>query len=299
VHVVLGAFPEAAPAVPASLLAALGLIAFLGYLVATGTLKVYAASFGALILGLADLLDFGITVLKRHVRPFGVIADGLRKLDAGIRYSLAELALGSEHVASWFFTQAGNIMEWTGREIADLAETTANALHLDRTVFTPRLIRRSTAQAEARLDTKWGTATGRQAQDEIQLEILRRGIDRLDWRTTHAIPKRIDGVEARQGSLTHDLARVGGRVKAVERKLGAKAFAGAVAVALTTLGLGWARCRNVGKVGKAICRTDSNLLDTLLADAALLTVAFNLRTFTRELQDVTDETAGLIHRLVR
>lgn len=298
-HVALGAFPAEAPAIPASLLAALGLIAFLGYLVATGTLKVYAVSFGALILAIADLLDFGIRLFGKKVHPFGTISHGLRLLDQGIRDALGWAALESEEIASWFFTSAGNIMAWTGREIGDLAETTAKALHLDRSVFTPKLIRQSTAATNDRFDHLVGPIGARQTQEQADLERLGRGIDRLDWRTNVTIPHRISGVEAQVRPLAHADARLGARVKMVEHKLGAKAFAGAVGVALTALGLGWARCRPVARVGKRVCGMDPNLLESLLLDAAVLGVAFNLRTFTRELQDVTGEAAGLIHGLVR
>jgi hypothetical protein len=39
---------------------------------------------------------------------------------------------------------------------------------------------------------------------------------------------------------------------------------------------------------------DSSLFESLLLDTAALAVAFNLHTFASELQDITEETAGLI-----
>jgi len=52
----------------------------------------------------------------------------------------------------------------------------------------------------------------------------------------------------------------------------------------------------VKKTGESICKMDSNLLDSLLLDAAALTVAFDLVTFAREVQAITEVVADEIHK---
>jgi hypothetical protein len=266
-------FVPLAPAIPAGLLALLGLVAFLGYLVATGTLKVYAVSLGALILRLADLLDFGFTIVHRRVHPFGTVSHGLRLLDVEIRDALASLALEAEHGASWMFTQAGNIMAWTGREIGDLAETTAKALHLQRVTTIPAAIRAASAHALDRLrllDRKIGHLG---AQADAQWARLRHGIDRLDGRLSRELARDYARVTSEVGVLARDLRGIGSRVRATEHKLGAKAFAGAVAVSLVAIFGPWIRCPSFRRVGKRIgCGGFAALEDLLAPLVAVFTV---------------------------
>lgn len=54
-------------------------------------------------------------------------------------------------------------------------------------------------------------------------------------------------------------------VRAHERLVVSAAFVGAVAFALRRLGLGWLRCRNVKKVGRALCGFPAGLLEDLFA----------------------------------
>jgi hypothetical protein len=91
-------------------------------------------------------------------------------------------------------------------------------------------------------------------------------------------------------------ARRIGRLERITAGIGAAAL---VATALNRLGLKWIRCRKVGRVGRAVCGMDDRLLEGLLLDAAALTVALNLRTFAKELQDVTGEAAHLIRSQVK
>jgi hypothetical protein len=69
---------------------------------------------------------------------------------------------------------------------------------------------------------------------------------------------------------------------------GTLAFAGAVALALSRLKIGWLRCGNVSRVGKNICGMDGALLEALLADSLLIAGSLSLVEFAREMVGVTD-----------
>ena len=108
------------------------------------------------------------------------------------------------------------------------------------------------------------------------------------------------------GELEHviewDLPRLRARTKALEDRVGKLArslrkevpvlaglsFVAAVAAVLARLGLSWARCNNVGKVGKSVCGMNPSLLESLLADSLLVVGSLSLVEFAEEMVGVTD-----------
>jgi hypothetical protein len=70
-------------------------------------------------------------------------------------------------------------------------------------------------------------------------------------------------------------------------------------LALGRLGLGWARCSNVGKVGRRVCGMDASLLESVLADSLLILGTLSLVTFAEEMQDVTEVIARPIQTFWR
>ena len=140
-HVVAEA--PAVPLIPAAALEALGLVVLLGTLLAMGMGKVYAETFGAFIRKLASVIDVPIRI--PHVttlHPFKFVSHTLYAADHQIRNAFAYIVLKGEAASAWCFTTAGNIFEWTGREIADLARDT---LHAHRRRRSQRSRRRSAA----------------------------------------------------------------------------------------------------------------------------------------------------------
>jgi hypothetical protein len=113
-------------------------------------------------------------------------------------------------------------------------------------------------------------------------------VHRLEHAIDDVIPRDIRGLRARlraaEDAATATLARLG----KLERLLGASALAGALAVALGRLGLGWVRCSNVSRVGKSVCGMDTQLLESLLADALIVAGTLSLVEFAEEMQGVTE-----------
>lgn len=125
-----------------------------------------------------------------------------------------------------------------------------------------------------------------------------------------ALPRELDRLRSRERALAHEVDVVIPRDLAALRKQAAAdaahgiglfrwlrqhataaasvAFAGAVAIALRRLGLGWVRCANWRRIGKTGCGLDASLLESLLADAALLAGTYSLVEFAREMVGVTE-----------
>lgn len=84
------------------------------------------------------------------------------------------------------------------------------------------------------------------------------------------------------------------RLDALARRISPAALAGIVAASvLSTLGLGWLKCSNVGRVGRRVCGLDARVLDALLAGLAVF-VTVDIVRFAHEVQGVTHEFAGAV-----
>jgi hypothetical protein len=113
-------------------------------------------------------------------------------------------------------------------------------------------------------------------------------VHRLEHAIDVVIPRDIRGLRERARELEHASAATLARLRKLEKLLGAGALAGALAIALGRLGVGWVRCSNVSRVGKSVCGMDSQLLESLLADALIVAGTLSLVEFAEEMQGVTE-----------
>jgi hypothetical protein len=104
----------------------------------------------------------------------------------------------------------------------------------------------------------------------------------------HVIDWTLPRLRARQRAAEGEIGRLWHRVKANERRIGIGVAVGLVVAALGRLGLGWIRCRNVGKVGRNVCGMNPALLESLLADSLMIAGTLSLVEFAREMVGVTD-----------
>lgn len=102
-------------------------------------------------------------------------------------------------------------------------------------------------------------------------------------------------VPVRVGYTWKQLRSALSRLRKLEKATAGAGAVALVATALARMGLSWIRCRQVKKAGRAICGMNPSVFESILLDASLLTVAFNIETFARELQAITGEAAHLIH----
>lgn len=106
----------------------------------------------------------------------------------------------------------------------------------------------------------------------------------------HAIPNPFPRIRRAEKRLDNQAKRL----TKLERATIGTAAAAVTLTALKRIGLGWLKCEKVNRTGKALCGMDPRTFESLLLDLSVLTVAFNIETFAKELQAVTHEAAKLI-----
>ncbi len=89
------------------------------------------------------------------------------------------------------------------------------------------------------------------------------------------------------------------RLRKLERRTVVAATVAVVVAALARLGLGWIRCNNVRRAGRAVCGIDMNLLDSLILDTVAIFSIVSVVEFANELRAVEGEAVGLMGKLVR
>lgn len=113
------------------------------------------------------------------------------------------------------------------------------------------------------------------------------------------LPRDIAGLRGRVRAAEDEIASLWERVKGLGVGAVGGAALGALAFALSKLGVSWARCNNVGRVGKNLCGMDQSLLEALLADSLLVLGTLSLAEFAREMVGVTDTAVRPIQRFWR
>lgn len=102
------------------------------------------------------------------------------------------------------------------------------------------------------------------------------------------VPGDLAGLRGRVREAEDEIGRLWERVKGLAVPSVAAVGVAAIASVLGRLGIGWARCSNVGKVGRNVCGMDFNLLESLLADSLLVVGSLSLVEFAHEMVGVTD-----------
>lgn len=186
-------------------------------------------------------------------------------------------------------------------------------------VLAPRVhyAERAAARAQAQADRAHAKA---QATAQAQAHAQRYAIPHAINAGTLPLERELHGIEAGvrtwerwaehaiDTTIPHDIAAVRERAQSLENgaintfrwirthpaSLATAAFAGAVAVALRRLGLGWLRCGNVKGVGKALCGLSRDLIESLLADAIDAFLITNLCDFIMLLSFTAKEFEPLL-----
>lgn len=223
-----------------------------------------------------------------------------------VERGLADVALGLQGAAGFYWHALGFLVSWIAREVRSHA-------HL------------LLALAEGTLPIGWGYLAWHEfGRLRELLHLLGRGIDRVARdveRLVESLPERIDarllpriraidhtldhvlfpeiaGLRARTRRILDELGRLGERLRGVERLLGTAAFAEAVAVALATLGVSWIRCRNWKRIGRGVCGMPSDLLSFLLGDAIIALAATDLCDLEYLVIAAAEEFAPVLYELV-
>lgn len=287
-----------------------GLGIVLRFGVAFGLRWLWIVTVGAFLGWLASRF-IRVSIARHH--PLRGLGNAILTVNRNIERSLDLAVIASEAAAVLLFNAIGHQLERVGYDLATFAVAAAQRVS-SLTIEIPKVAHRAGRAAAAamaasllahyirKLTVAVHHQTARIGHLEhavyARLRLLARGIDRLRVRVIPAIRARVGRLEARIGRLERRLTR---EIRARGRTVagaGTIVGAAAVAAALSRLGLRWLRCGNVTRAGRAVCGMNSDLLSSLLLDIAVLEVAFNLEEFVRDLQEITGDTAGVIHRFV-
>jgi hypothetical protein len=124
-----------------------------------------------------------------------------------------------------------------------------------------------------------------------QLRALELGLEGV---TDVPFPRPINPADAVKDAL----AKIKARLRKLEGGGAAVVGVGAVAWALSRLGLGFMRCTNVRRAARQICGMDANALEALLGESVMIFSLLSIRQFAHGLQAVTDDAAGAVRGFV-
>lgn len=294
------------------------LLAIAGCLVALGMVSILHRFTRAVVGGIGGILGHLPGVGHVLSSPVNAVAHWMDR-----EFAAAERAL--DHAVTFFFGELAQLVSYLGAEIADishglytLAVHSAGRSAID--AVNGALHRANLAIAAARQVALngWHVATEARwyalhatvgpigaAIHQIADPILARTtaiahdlagfkttitsrVGRLEHTVAVDIPRSIAGVRDLVGGLTRVVDALRARVAKIEQVLTSAGVAALVATALGTLGLGWLRCNNVGKVGRAVCGMPAGLLDDLLAALVDVLILENVCTVIPLVSDAAE-----------
>jgi hypothetical protein len=275
----------------------IGLGLLVGFLAAYGMLYGYNYSLGPVLRGIAFFLNnLKVNVWFISVNVGAWLGKEFIRLDHAIQHILGAFVQTMDRLLGLFFHANARLVEQIAQWIDGIGRDTVTVIHSLGAGRIKKAVGAAVAPLRAQIAHVNSLLSTARATIKHDLAIAQKQIRAAIHATTVALPRSIGRVGGRVGHLERDLVNKGKRIKSLEKKLTVAGLTGLVtAVLVRKLGLGWLRCNNVGRAGRAVCGMDSSLLEALLLDAAALTVAFNLEEFARELQTVTGEAARLIH----
>lgn len=113
------------------------------------------------------------------------------------------------------------------------------------------------------------------------------------------MPGVLGGLRGRVRAVEDELTSLWNRVGISARTAVEGVGVGALAYALGRLGMTWARCSNVGKVGRRVCGMDNNLLESLLAGSVLVTSSISIVDLAKAAQEITGACEDGVRFFVR
>lgn len=206
---------------------------------------------------------------------FSFVADVFIGVDRVISHALAVAALNSENACSWLWHTTGRVFWWSVHETKALAIDTYHLFRHTVVVTIPnaaRWSRREAVDAARRLVHR-AEAEARAA--EAELGHLAHVAEADATHALAAAEHALGWAETEVGVLGRDLDALRARVGRIARQLSPAAIVALIgATIFNDLGLGWLRCGQVGRLGRAVCGMPTRLLDDLLelfAGAVLFT----------------------------
>jgi hypothetical protein len=268
---------------------AIPLLYLVGFVVSYGALVAYRGqgdaaneSIKGLLLWLAERIDaVRIGVWRASGRPLAFAADALRWVAHSIEDALTAVAgFFASPVAQFWHALADPPIQ-VAHALARFAAATASSIARIERETIPDAIRRALEGPRSKIAA---------------------ALAALTYLRAHAIPALehgLDWTRGRVGRLEREATRTGARLRAAEKYLTAAGATVLTVWGLNRLRLRWLRCSKVGRVGRAVCGFDADLLESLLLGSALVVGSVSLIELVREAEGMMDEGIGALRAVVR
>lgn len=232
--------------------------------------KIWQQTFSVMLRGIANLVDsIQLSILGHNVVPFvHSIANAFRYADSAVQRAIGGAITWVTQPFQVFISYMATVFEKPTAELAAVVADVAHTIGSLRKTIIPAMIAAKTHWIIAHLQ-RLEAQGARVIHDTTQIvvhdapRVIKPTVVRI-IRASVAVPL------PRIGRLEREGEAISKRLGSLVRRLSPAALVGLLATALGSLGLGWVRCSRVKKVGKSVCGMDSDLLDSLLADATLI-----------------------------
>lgn len=232
--------------------------------------KIWQQTFSVLLRGIANMIDsLNFTVFHVSLTPFvHSLANAFRYADKAVQRAIGAAITWVSHPFQVFIAYMATVFEKPTEELANVVADVAHTIGSLRKTIIPAMIAAKTHWIIAhlqRLEAQGARVIHNTTQIVVHEapRVIKPTVVRI-VRTAVAVPL------PRIGRLEREGEALSSRLGSLIRRLSPAAIAALVVGALGSLGLGWVRCSRVKKAGKAVCGMDSDLLDSLLADATLI-----------------------------
>lgn len=268
--------------------------------------KFYSYTLGAVVRGLAGLIDKAVPFYDLGSATVG-------KIDDGVQVAIGSALSAAERNVSRTWSALAWVVRETGDTLELFAHATVEAFHSLTHGEIPAQIRSNVipntvrlGQATAALGasvlglraTLYAQVGGLEARVARAVAAAQAAAGQLRDVDIPALRDLVDAAGARVGALGRYVhGALDRRIGRLEQAVTGAALAAGV-LAVIARYAPWVRCSNVGKVGKAICRTDTGLLDALLLGLTVYAGSQSVVRFANGMLAAEDEMVGVLERLI-
>lgn len=286
-----------------------GLLAVMGAMVLVGLARTHDYTLGALLTSVAQWFinagNLGIPILGTALTDIG---NGIASLDNTIRDAIGQgvEALGAPLVG--VLSRSATALEAIGQTAADIGTATEQTLLRMLRTSIPALIAAKIASlaAQVHIGNTITHVVTRTIPGKIERVAAITKVYPVTVERVAGLPALVDhAVDSALGAagLPHAIPRTGDITKGLDsiwgdlKRLGKYATVGGLiglvgATVFSHFGLGWLRCSNTNKVGKALCGFNTSRLEALLAGLAVFLGTLDLGVFAKDVQGVTKAFEG-------
>lgn len=284
---------------------------------------VAGAALVALTLLVTFLIALGLVLLVEQIVKafFGIAGGALAKVpvvggwlnssthsvEQRIVSTLGAAALQLDGLVGLFWHTLGDLVRWTAHEIrasAGLLETIARLVANPLNIAAWRALWHQLV-----LRVKAGEAALAHLAMRALSPLIHRvtalerwtypRVKALEHATGVAIPRDIAGLRARTRTLEELYDSAWKLLHRIDARFAAEAFAGAVAIALATLEVGWIRCGNWRRLGRTVCNTPGGDIDALLGLLAIGATVASFRELVKIGQEVEHGVAAVLQDVAK